>query len=128
MLSRLYEALFRLVLRAHNPKVVGSTPVANKVEKIGSDMGEILKPFGTQLYEVLNKEHLNYGDMGKRLADQRNHFAHGDLDKDFIGLSLLDLVFLQQIVYAIQLKVSGVEDRRIQRAINDLFKHRFILE
>ena len=27
MLSRLYEALFRLVLRAHNPKVVGSTPV-----------------------------------------------------------------------------------------------------
>ena len=119
-LKTIYKALLKCIERKPN--------LANKVEKIGSDMGEILKPFGTQLYEVLNKEHLNYGDMGKRLADQRNHFAHGDLDKDFIGLSLLDLVFLQQIVYAIQLKVSGVEDRRIQRAINDLFKHRFILE
>lgn len=72
-------------------------------------------------------EGLNYTDMGKRLGDQRNYFAHGDLDKDFIGLSLLDLIFLQRIIYAIQLKISGLEDKQIQRAINDLFQCRFAI-
>lgn len=75
----------------------------------------------------LHKEELNYTDMGKRLGDQRNHFAHGDLDKDFIGLSLLDLIFLQRIIYAMQLKISGLEDKQIQRAINDLFQCRFAI-
>ena len=59
--------------------------------------------------------------MGQRLASQRNHFAHGDLDKDFIGYSLLDLIYMQYIVYAMQLRYYGVSDQNIRRAINELF-------
>ena len=59
--------------------------------------------------------------MGKRIADQRNHFAHGDLDKDFIGTSLLDLMYMEYIVYALQLKKYDVANDDIRKAINDLF-------
>lgn len=59
--------------------------------------------------------------MGKRLADQRNHFAHGDLDEEMITDSFLDLMFLEYVIYAMQLKRYGVSDRCIQMAINDLF-------
>lgn len=65
--------------------------------------------------------------MGKRLSDQRNHFAHGDLDQDFIDLSLLDLIFLEYIIYAIQLKHYNIEIPKIQNAINDLFHCGFVL-
>ena len=60
--------------------------------------------------------------MGQRISDQRNHFAHGDLDKDFIGLSLLDLMFMEYVVYAMQLRYYEVDDKNIQKSINDLFK------
>ncbi len=74
---------------------------------------KIIDVFGKQLYS-LNGEELVYSEMGKRLGDQRNHFAHGDLDKDFIDLSLLDLIFLERIVHAMQLKYYGIETRKIQ--------------
>ena len=84
--------------------------------------GALLEPFGQQLYGF-NKEELNYTDMGKRLGDQRNYFAHGDLDKDFIGLSLLDLIFLQRIIYAMQLKISGLEDALYSTALTDQLQY-----
>lgn len=59
--------------------------------------------------------------MGERLANQRNHFAHGDLDKDFIGLSLLDLIYLEYVIYAMQLKHYGIGNDCIIKSINDLF-------
>ena len=65
--------------------------------------------------------------MGQRLADQRNHFAHGDLDKDFIGLSLLDLVYMEYVVYAMQLRFYGMNDEKIRKSINELFDLNFAL-
>jgi hypothetical protein len=65
--------------------------------------------------------------MGQRLAQQRNNFAHGNLDKDFKGSSLLDLVFMEYILYAMQLKRYGIKDMDIQKAINDLFHLSFAL-
>ncbi|WP_462426375.1 HEPN domain-containing protein [Anaerotignum lactatifermentans] len=110
----IYKSLLKSIER--------SPSLANKIEKIGSDI-EIIEPFGNQIYNF-NKESLNYIDIGKRLADQRNHFAHGDLDKEFIGLSLLDLIFLQRIIYVMQLEIYGVDNQQIQKAINDLFRCR----
>ena len=60
--------------------------------------------------------------MGKRLSDQRNHFAHGDIDKEFIGLSLLDLIYLEYVIYIMQLKFYGLDDDAIKYSINDLFR------
>ena len=59
--------------------------------------------------------------MGERVAQQRNNFAHGNLDMEFIDLAVLDVIYLEIIVCAMQLKRYGAEDKSIQKAINDLF-------
>lgn len=116
------KSIYKFLLKGVNR----SPSLANKIEKIGEDYGEIVNPFGNQLYSM-NGEKLDYTQMGLRLADQRNHFAHGDLDKDFIGLSLLDLMFLERVIYAMQLKTCGVDDKNIQKSINELFHCNFAL-
>ena len=66
--------------------------------------------------------------MGERLSSQRNNFAHGNLDKEFVGLSLLDLVVLEIVLYAMQLKYYGLEEIKIKKAINELFRRNLIID
>lgn len=100
--------------------LIGSSPLQAKLILIGKDFDEIIGIIGKRLYS-LNDTELLYSEMGKRIADQRNHYAHGDLDIDFIDLSLLDVVFLERIIYAMQLKFYGVGTTSIQQAVNELF-------
>ena len=93
---------------------------ASRIIEYGQKYGYISNMFGEHLYNM-NEETLEYDKMGKRLGDQRNHFAHGDLDKEFIGLSLLDLIYLERVIYIMQLKFHGVDDINIKKAVNDLF-------
>lgn len=65
---------------------------------------------------------MRYSEMGKRLSDLRNNYAHGNLDKDIDEKSLLDLIYMERIVYAMQLKFYGVEIFNIQNAIIELFQ------
>ena len=102
-------------------KFVRSDSLQAKIIQIGKDFAGIIDTFGKRLYQANGLE-LKYHEIGNRLADQRNHFAHGDLDKEFIGKSLLDLIFLQFIIYAMQLHYYGIDDRNIRKAINDLFQ------
>ena len=101
-------------------KLISSDSLQSEIVHIGNEIGSIIDLFGKRLYS-LNDTELLYSEMGKRLADQRNNYAHGNLDIDFIDNSLLDLIYTERIVYAMQLKLSGVDDKNIQRAINDLF-------
>lgn len=107
-------------------KLVKSDSLQSEIIQMGKDFSGIIGAFGDCLYR-LNEQELKYDEMGQRLADQRNHFAHGDLDKDFIGLSLLDLIYLEYVVYAMQLKHYGVQDVEIQKSINELFHLSFAL-
>lgn len=100
--------------------MIKSDNLESKIIEYGKDYGEISDAFGTHLYS-LNGEVLDYKKMGKRISNQRNHFAHGDIDKEFIGSSLFDLVYLEYIIYIIQLKYYEVDDKMIKQAINDLF-------
>lgn len=93
---------------------------------MGKDFGEIINVFGNRLYS-LNKESMKYNKMGERLSKQRNNFAHGNLDKEFIGNSLLDLIYLEYVVYAMQLRQMGLSNENIQKSINDLFSCRLAL-
>lgn len=87
---------------------------------MGKDYCDIIGVFGKHLYSM-NGETLVYHDMGLRISKQQNNFAHGNLDKDFIGLSLLDLIYLECVIYAMRLKEYGGDKISIQEAINDLF-------
>lgn len=102
-------------------KLISTDNLESRIIEYGKDYSNISDIFGNHLYS-LNNEELNYKQMGKRLSDQRNHFAHGDIDKEFIGLSLLDLIYLEYIIYIMQLKFYGLDDDMIKCAINDLFR------
>lgn len=108
-------------------RLVRSDSIQKEIIQIGKDFTTILEVFGNYLYRI-NNEELKYSEMGQRLSEQRNHFAHGDLDKDFIGLSLLDLMFMENVIYAMQLKCYDVDDKAIQRAIKDLFRYNIDIE
>lgn len=97
-----------------------------EIVQMGKDFSGTIGKFGERLYQ-LNNEELKYSEMGERLSNQRNHFAHGDLDKEFIGTSLLDLIFMEYVIYAMQLKFYGIEDINIQKAINELFRLNFAI-
>ena len=102
-------------------KLVKSDSLQSEIIQVGKDLDDIIGVFGKRLY-ALNKTELIYSEMGERLSDQRNHYAHGDLDIDFIDLSLLDVVYMERILYAMQLKYHGVTKGNIQKAINALFR------
>ncbi len=101
-------------------KLVKSDSLQSEIVQVGKDYSDIIDRFGNNLYSI-NQQKLVYSEMGKRLSEQRNHFAHGDLDQEFIDLSLLDLIFLEYIVYAMQLKYYDIETLKTQNAINHLF-------
>ena len=107
-------------------KLIRADSLQNEIIQIGKDFDDLIGTFGRHLYNQ-NGQDLHYEEMGKRLADQRNHFAHGDLSKEFIGLSLLDLIYLEYIIYALQLKHYNIPDDKIRKSINDLFHLNFAL-
>ena len=100
---------------------------SSRISHTGKNLGSIIDIFGKRLYR-LNNQTLKYADMGARLGKQRNNYAHGNLDQEFVGLSLLDLIYLEMAVYAMQLKFYGVEDMIIQKAINDLFHQNIMIK
>ena len=107
-------------------KSIGFTNLEAKVIQASRDFDPVVGVFGKQLYS-LNEEEFDYKTIGNRLANQRNDFAHGNIDKEFSGAAILDLLFLRYLIYALQLRRIGVSDSSIQRAINDLFSRRLAL-
>lgn len=83
-------------------------------------MKVLIDPFAEYLFSI-NKEKLDYNKTSERLAEQRNNYAHGNLDKEFKDIVVLDLMLLQKIVYIMQLKRSSVSDLKIKHAVNHLF-------
>ena len=102
-------------------KLIKSNSLQEKIVQVGKEYDSIIGGFGRHLYKI-NNEELNYSEMGQRLSEQRNNFAHGNLDKDFVGLALLDLMYLEYIIYGMQLKEYGLSDDSIRNAIKGLFK------
>ena len=107
-------------------KSIGFTSLEEKVVQAGRDFDSVIGIFGKHLYS-LNGEEFDYRMIGNRLATQRNDFAHGNIDKEFNGAAILDLLFLRYLIYALQLRRIGVSDSSIQIAINDLFSKKLAL-
>lgn len=107
-------------------KSIGFSNLESKIVQAGRDFHEMIGVFGEGLYKR-NDEEFSYEVIGSRLAEQRNNFAHGNIDKDFKGAAILDLLFLRYLVYAMQLKRIGVSVANTRRAINELFDLRYYL-
>lgn len=108
-------------------KLVRSDSLESEIVHTGKFIDDIIGVFGKKLYRR-NGQELKYSEMGKRLSSQRNNYAHGNLDKEFIGLSLLDLIYMEYMLYALQLHYYGVDATNIRHAINDLFHLNYAIE
>lgn len=114
-LKEIYKRLKKSI-----PSYVSLSQKISKVfEKYGDD---ILNIFGEHIYK-LNGVIFEHSAIGLRMAKQRNNFAHGNLDKDFINESLLDVVFLEQIVLVMQLQHFGIDKTSTKKIINEMFRH-----
>lgn len=85
--------------------------------KYYSDISDV---FGKRLYE-LNNEIFDYKKIGNRVSTQRNNYAHGKIDQNFIGASLIDIIYLEYMIYIMQLKHYGLNNKNIQLSIKELF-------
>lgn len=103
--------------------VISYLSLSQKINQIFEEYGaNLLDLFGRSMYK-LNNISYNHSKIGERIGKQRNNFAHGNLDKEFINESLLDVVFLEQIVLAMQLQYFGIHEIEIKKIINDVFHH-----
>lgn len=100
--------------------LISTDQLQARIAQAGKDNDTIVGEFGNYLYK-LNDSKLSYQDMATRLSSQRNHFAHGDMDQRFIPLTIIDLQYLQYLIYAIQLRIYGVSEENVRSAISDLF-------
>ena len=117
-LKKLYKSLLK--------NGIGFLPLKAKIEQTCKDLDNIINPFGKYLYSI-NGEELKYSKVGERVSTQRNNYAHGNIDKEFVGLSMLDLIFLERVIYAMQLKRFGLSDINIKHSINELFHCNLII-
>lgn len=106
---------------------VRSDRLESKIAHTGKAIDDIIGVFGKHLYRM-NGQELKHSEMGNRLSSQRNNYAHGNLDKEFIGLSLLDLMYMEYVLYAMQLHYYGVDTKNIRHSINDLFHLNYVIE
>ena len=101
-------------------KALKKIPLKDRILQMFEGLSSIIDPFAKQLYR-LNKEECIYENVAERLKEQRHRFAHGDLEQDFEDLSLLDLILMERTLYVMQLRFYGIEDKEIQKSINELF-------
>ena len=64
-----------------------------------------------------NNESININEI-------RNGIAHSRLDMELEARNLVDIQFVEEMLYAIRLKKMGIDNTVIQKAINELFGER----
>ncbi len=116
----------RKIYKTLKKSIVPYIALSVKIERILTRYEAILRPFGENLYSLNNATYV-HSEIGSRLAKQRNNFAHGNLDKEFIAESLLDVIFMKFVVVVMQLSEYGVGELEIQKSINELFRQNLLI-
>lgn len=107
-------------------KLVGSDSLSQKIVQIGEDYDALLGGIGRYLYSINNlKEEFDYIKIGSRIQNQRNNFAHGNLDKEFEDTATLDVMFLEKAIYLLQLSSYGIDNDTILEQVKRLFGMKF---
>ncbi|MFS0883326.1 hypothetical protein [Metabacillus niabensis] len=88
---------------------------------------DVLKDFINSIYSLNDIQENKYKDISERIQTQRNNIAHGNIDKEFNPIVILDLSVLEWLYYAMVLNDIGVPREDIKRSINRLFKRGFAL-
>lgn len=104
----------------HMQSLPKSSLLQAEIIRVGKDFHKILSIFGKQLYSLRDAD-VPYSDISERLANLRNQYAFGNLDINLSEATLLDIAFLERIIYVMQLTFYGIDTKSIKQAINELF-------
>jgi hypothetical protein len=86
-----------------------------------------LEVFIKQLYNWNGITNVDYSEISERIQTQRNNIAHGNIDKEFNPVVILDLLVLEWLYYAMVLTDIGLTKENIRLAINKLFNRNIAL-
>ncbi len=101
--------------------------LSEKIMYVMKQYEELLTPFISNLYSFNDSDEFCINDMAIRLQTQRNNYAHGNIDKEFDDLVILDFIIFEWLLYAMRLKSIGVSDDVTKKMINELFSRRIAL-
>ncbi|MCM2675488.1 HEPN domain-containing protein [Alkalicoccobacillus plakortidis] len=118
--KKYFKGLKKLVQQRDNS-------LGSRIEKVLIDYDSILKPFITNLYAISDSGDYSSDVTAERLNEQRNDFAHGNLDKGYNKKVTVDFVILEWVYYILVLKHIGIDDLSIQKTINKLFNRRLAI-
>lgn len=108
-------------------RLIGADGLSQRIVQIGKDYNDLIYDVGKYLYSINElSDEFDYEKIGKRIQDQRNNFAHGNLDKEFEETAVLDLLYLERVVYLLQLSLYGIENNIAIEQVKRLFGMRFI--
>ncbi len=85
----------------------------------------IMEPFILRRYNGTYEEIAE--EISSRVNDLRNGIAHSRLDMELEGQHLIDIKFVEELLYVMRLKKIGIEDNTIQNVINELFNEKLPL-
>ena len=81
-----------------------------------SNISEIFLQYLCNLNYIKNKN-----KIFTNLQKLRNDFAHGNMDIDIDSDGFVGIIYLERLIYIMQLKRFGLDDENIKKAINKLF-------
>lgn len=85
-----------------------------------TDCKEIMEPFVIRRYEGSYEEIAE--DVSYSINQLRNGVAHSRLDLELEARHLTDIKFVEELLYVMRLKKLGVEDTKIRKILNELFR------
>lgn len=101
--------------------------LSEKLQYAFKDNNEVLSIFIENLYKInhIDKKEYSYNKISERIGQQRNNYAHGQIDREMDDLVILDFIVLEWLLYAMRLKQIGFEITVRKKIINDLFGRNF---
>jgi hypothetical protein len=95
--------------------------LASKITWALNEFTDILDPFIQDIYRINQIKDVKYKDIAERIQNQRNDYAHGNIDKTINEMMGIDLHVLEWVYYAMVLNDIGMSKDNIQKSINKLF-------
>ncbi|HAN09534.1 MAG TPA: hypothetical protein DCP90_02860 [Clostridiales bacterium] len=78
--------------------------------------------------KYVNDDEYREVDIPKRVSEQRNNYAHGNIDVEMNGLVVLDLRLIEIINYAFVLRKLGQDDKSICKTVFQLFSIKMMID
>lgn len=97
---------------------VDHNPLERKL-KVAFKNYEYVKDIVRGMYQA-NGIEVDYNKISSRIQMQRNNYAHGNIDKEMNKLAILDVVYLQYVVFAMQLENIGLSNEKSLACIQQL--------